>query len=83
MQNFTLCKLTHHAHQLFLFKALLQQLDLSLTTVEHAIELFTILKCNSTLTALQANIENELILADSCVGISLKQILEENKKMQH
>ena len=68
---------------LFLSQPFLQQLDLSLSTVEQAIELFTILKCNSTLTALQANIKNEVILADSGVGVSLKQMLEENKKMQH
>ena len=68
---------------LFLSQPFLQQLDLSLSTVEQAIELFTILKCNSTLTALQANIKNEVILADSGVGGSLKEMLEENKKMQH
>ena len=68
---------------LFFSQPSLQQLDLSLTTVEQTIQLFTILKCNSTLTAFQANIENEVILADSGVGVSLKQMLEKNKKMQH
>ena len=68
---------------LFLFQPSLQQLDLKLSTVEQAIELFTILKCNSTLTALQVYIGNEVILADSGVGVSLKQMLEENKNMQY
>ena len=68
---------------LFLSQPFLQLLDLSLSTVEQAIKLFTILKYNSTLTALQANIKNEVIFADSGVGVSLKQMLEENKKMQH
>ena len=68
---------------LFLSQPFLQQLDLYLFTVEQAIKLFTILKCNSTLIALQANIRNEVILANSGVGASLKQMLKENKKMQH
>ena len=68
---------------LFLSQPFLQQLDLSLSTVEQVIELFTILKCNSTLIALQANIKRQCILTDSGVGGSLKEMLEENKKMQH
>ena len=61
----------------------LQQLDLSLTTVEQTIQLFIKLKCNSTLTAFQANIKNDVILADSNVGVSLKEMLEKNKIIQH
>ena len=68
---------------LFFSQPYLQQVDLSLTTVEQAIELFTILKSNSTLTALRANIMSHGILTDSGVGVSLKNMLEENKKMQH
>ena len=68
---------------LFLSQPSLQLLDLLLTTVEQAIELFTILKRSTTLTALVAFIKNEVILADSGVGISLKQMLEENKKIQN
>ena len=63
--------------------SVLQQLDLSLYSVEHAIDLFTMLKCNDTLTVLQAKIENEVILADSTVGVSLKDMLQENKKIKY
>ena len=69
--------------ELFLSQLFLQQLDLSLCSVEHAIELFSILKSNSTLTVLKVTIENEGILADSTVGVSLKHMLEENMKIQH
>ena len=68
---------------LFFSQLYLQQLDLSLCSVEHTNLLFTILKFNNTLTVLLVAIQDEGILADSTVCVNLKHMLEENKKIQH
>ena len=50
----------------------------------HVIELFTILKSNATLTALRIQIENSKnILADDNVGISLQDMIKENRKIRY
>ena len=70
--------------KLFQCHPCLQQLHLVLHTTDSVIELFTILKHNNTMTALRINIENSKnILADDNVGISLQDMIKENRKIQY
>ena len=70
--------------KLFQCHPCLQQLQLILNTTDSVIELFTILKHNNTMTALQIKIENSKdILADDNVGISLQDMIKENRKIQY
>ena len=70
--------------KLFQCHPCLQQLHLILYTTDSVIELFTILKHNNTMTALRINIENSKnILADDNVGISLQDMIKENRKIQY
>ena len=70
--------------KLFQCHPCLQQLALRLHTTDSVIELFTILKSNTTLTALQVEIENSKnILADDNVGVSLQDMIKENRKIQY
>ena len=70
--------------KLFQCHPCLQQLYLVLHTTDSVIELFTILKSNTTLTALRVEIENsKTILADDNVGVSLQDMIKENRKIQY
>ena len=70
--------------KLFQCHPCLQQLALCLHTTDSVIELFTILKSNTTLTALRVDIKNSKnILADGNVGISLQNVIKENRKIQY
>ena len=70
--------------KLFQCHPCLQQLHLFLNTTDSVIELFTILKHNNTMTALRIKIKNSKnILADGNVGISLQDMIKENRKIQY
>ena len=70
--------------KLFQCHPCLQQLHLILNTTDSVIALFTILKHNNTITALRIQIENNKnILADDNVGISLQDMIKENRKIQY
>ena len=70
--------------KLFQCHPCLQHLCLILNMTESVIELFTILKSNNTLTALRVEIKKSKdILADDDVGISLQDMIKENRKIQY
>ena len=71
---------SHPPHLLFLSHPTLHTLSLPLVTAESGIELFTILKTNTTLKALRVRIKEEGVYA---VGTSLQDMLTQNQTLKY
>ena len=69
-------------HLLFLSHPSLHTLTLPLDTAESAIELFTILQTNTTLTALSVEIKEERVFTSS-MGTSLQDMLTQNQTLKY
>ena len=75
----------HPPHLLFLSHPTLHTLSLPLYTADSAIELFIILRNNTTLKALRVEIkeEEERVYTSSAVGTSLQDMLTQNQTLKY